>query len=150
MVDEPTGILSIKIDFPTSHLFFPRIMIGVIVVLLVAIAIKGIVPRMIKGTLRETMRKYHFFELGSDKLKLLSTVVVIVAYFILMSFIGRFLPNQGFGFLIMSIPFMLGTSLLFAGREVAAKHKLSIILTGVLTPLGAWFLFGRLFLITLP
>lgn len=144
------GFLSITIDFQQSHLFFPRIMIGVIIVLVVAIAIKELLSRARKGTLKELFKGFSFFEPGFNKAKLFGTFGLVILYFVLMDYVGRLFPNEGLGFLSTSIPFMLALSVLFAGKEVVKKHWIAIVVSSVVTPLAAWLLFGKLFFITLP
>ncbi len=67
-----------------------------------------------------------------------------------MDFVGRLFPNQGLGFLITSIPFMFVMSFLLVGKENFKNHRVSILISSVVTPLFAWILFAKLFFITLP
>lgn len=147
---ENNDFLSIAIDFETSHLFFPRIMIAIIILLLVIIGIKELVKKIQNGNLKESIRGFHFFEKNYDKLKLYGSFFSVALYFFLMDYVGRFFPNQGLGFLIMSIPFMFVMSFLLVGKENFRIHRTSILISSVATPLFAWILFAKIFYITLP
>lgn len=150
IVLENSDFLSISIDFEKSHLFFPRIIIGVIILLLVIIGVKELVKRIRAGNLKESIKGFRFFEENYDKLKLYGSIVSVACYFYFMDIIGRFFPNQGLGFLITSIPFMFIMSFLLVGKENFKIHRTSILISSVITPLFAWILFAKLFYITLP
>jgi len=149
-VSEKSGFLSVAIDFDTSHLFFPRIIIGIIVLLLLIIGLQNLIRKLRNGSLRESLKSFRFFEENYDKLKLFGSIISVAVYFFLMDFIGRFFPNQGLGFLIASIPFMFVMSFLLVGKENFKNHRTSILISTVATPLLAWVLFAKMFFITLP
>lgn len=149
-MSENSDFLSISIDFETSHLFFPRIIIGVIFLLLIIIGVKELIKKIRAGNLKESLKGFRFFEENYDKIKLYGSIVSVGCYFFFMDFIGRFFPNQGLGFLITSIPFMFVMSYLLVGRDNFKNHRTSILISSVLTPLFAWVLFAKLFYITLP
>ncbi len=149
-MNENTGFLHITIDFDTSHLFFPKIVIGILIFLLIVIGIHSLVKYRKKGGIGTALKSYHFFAKDFDKIKLLGTIGLLAAYFYLMNRIGRLFPNQGLGFLITSIPYMFIQSSLFVGKASVRKHLAAISITSVVTPLFAWILFGKLFFITLP
>lgn len=147
---ENSDFFSIAIDFEKSHLFFPRIMVGVIILLLLIIGLQNLIKRLRAGNLKESLKGFRFFEENYDKIKLYGSMISVGIYFYLMDFIGRFFPNQGLGFLISSIPFMFIMSFLFIGKENFKNHRTSILISSVATPLLAWILFGKIFFITLP
>ncbi len=140
------ALTSIEIDFEQSHLFFPRIIIGILVLLLIVIAVMHL-PRKIKEI--KNGDKFSFFEENYDKVKLFSTIAIIMIYFKLMEYVGSLFPNMGYGFLFTSIVFMFAISLLFIGKSTKRK-MIAITLNSVITPALAWFIFGYLFHITLP
>lgn len=149
-MSENNDFLSIAIDFETSHLFFPRIMIGIIILLLLIIGIQNLVKKIRDGSLKESIKSFHFFEENYDKLKLYGSIVSVAVYFFLMDFIGRFFPNQGLGFLITSIPFMFFMSFLLVGKAQFKNNRIAILASSLATPLFAWILFAKIFYITLP
>lgn len=150
MVSEDSDFLSINIDFETSHLFFPRIIIGVIILLLVIIGVKELTKKIRTGNLKKSFKEFRFFEENYDKLKLYGSIISVACYFFFMNYIGRLFPNQGLGFLFASIPFMFIMSFLLVGKENFKIHRTSILISSVITPLFAWILFAKLFYITLP
>lgn len=125
-------------------------MIGIIILLLLIIGFKELIKRIQKGDLKESLKRINFFEENYDKLKLYGSIISVAVYFLLMDFVGRFFPNQGLGFLLTSIPFMLVMSTLLVGKENFKTHRKSIVISSVSTPLLAWILFAKLFFITLP
>ncbi len=149
-MDESKGLLSVTIDFDRSHLFFPRIVIGILILLLLIIGITNLIKYKKRGNLKESVRAIRFFEENYDKVKLFGTIGLLVVYFWSMDHLGRLFPNQGLGFLIASIPYMFVQAMLFVGKDNVKKHLVAISVTSVLTPLFSWILFGKLFFITLP
>jgi hypothetical protein len=140
------GVVVIKIDFEQSHLFFPRIMLVICLLLLLAIAVK-----FLPNKIREYRggKKISFFIKDYDKLRFYGSLGLIVIYFKSMEIVGGFFPNMGYGFLICSILFIFLVSLLFTGRTTRKKFII-LSINSVVTPLTAWFVFGSLFNITLP
>lgn len=150
IVSENSDFLSINIDFERSHLFFPRIIIGIIILLLVIIGLKELIIKIRAGNLKKSIQEFHFFEENYDKLKLYGSIISVACYFFFMDFIGQFFPNQGLGFLISSMPFMFVMSFLLVGKDNFKIYRTSILISSVITPLFAWVLFAKLFYITLP
>lgn len=149
-MSEDNGLFSINIDFATSHLFFPRIMIWIIIFLAVIIGAKELIKKLRDGSLKESLKGFRFFEENYDRLKLFGSIIFVAVYFFLMDFIGRFFPNEGLGFLIASILFMFAMSFLLVGKGNFRKHRISILISSLVTPLAAWILFAKVFFITLP
>ncbi len=150
VMPESSDFLSIIIDFDTSHLFFPKIMIGVIILLLLIIGIKELVTRLRNGSLKRDLKGFRFFEKNYNKIKLYGSIISVAVYFFLMDFVGGFFPNQGLGFLFTSIPFIFVMSFLLVGKDNFKKHRISILISSVVTPLFSWILFAKMFYITLP
>ena len=144
------GLLAVNIDFEQSHLFFPRIIVTILAILLVIIVAKHFVTRARDREEGKKRERFRFFEENYDKLRLWGTIGLMVIYFFAMDFVGQLFPNQGFGFLFTSIPFMVLVSFLFVGKSKIRERLLPILLSSILTPLIVWFVLGRLFYITLP
>ncbi len=140
------ALTNIQIDFEQSHLFFPRIIITILAILLVVIAIMHLPHKIQQFKNGDKMR---FFEENYDKFKLFSTIALIMIYFKAMEVVGGFFPNMGYGFLFTSIVFIFVISLLFIGKSTK-KKLIAITLNSIITPALAWFIFGYLFHITLP
>lgn len=145
-------LLSISIDFGTSHLFFPKIIIAFIVFMLIFKGVAAFAKHLKHHDLAESLKKYRFFEPDMDKAKLIGALVLIPLYFLAMDRIGLLFPNMGMGFLIASIPFMLLSSFLFVGKEDSRKRNvvIAVVSTSVLVPLIVWLLFTKMLFITLP
>lgn len=136
----------LKINFADSHLFFPKIIITITLVLFIAMVIKGL-PNRIRQI--KSGNRPKFFEANYDKLKFYGTLILMGSYFKGMEIIGGFLPNTGYGFLISSIIFMFALSFLFVGKA-SKKQMIVLSLNSILTPALTWFLFGQMFGISLP
>ncbi len=135
-------LLKVKIDFESSHLVFPIIILIILLVLILIQAAKN--PPSWKK-----LKKINFFPKNTNKAKLFGSIFLIIIYFKGMEVVGSFYPNMGYGFLICSIFFILLISLLFVGKSYK-KKAIAIILNSILTPTLAWLLFGYFFNITLP
>ncbi|MBB4301045.1 hypothetical protein GGD81_000060 [Rhodobium orientis] len=142
-----TGFLSVRIDFSQSHLFFPTIIHWILLVLAIAIALvygPGLIREFREG-------KRRLLPKGSDVdvLRLGGTLILTVAYFVSMDWVGQFFPNRGLGFLIMSVPFMFGLSLLYV-HGLTWRRFAVIGLSSTISPTVAWYTLAQLFHITLP
>jgi hypothetical protein len=84
-----------------------------------------------------------------DKPRFLGTLILIIAYFLLMVPVGDFWPNTGMGFLLCSIPFVMLSGLLFM-RDRSVRKALPLAVVAVVTPLFIWWLFSEIFFLTLP
>lgn len=82
-------------------------------------------------------------------IRLPGTLVLTVAYFLLMDYVGAFFPNMGFGFLFVSIPFIFCLSMLYV-HDLDRKKLIAIVLNAIIAPSVAWLLLAKLFNITLP
>lgn len=146
-MEQGNGLLQVAIDFPSSHLFFPQIMLWVLAGLALLIAV--VHGREIAHNVRTRMAAPRDGRTGVDARRVLGTLGLVVVYFILMEQVGRMFPNEGFGFLFMSMPFMFALSLLYMHDRTRRKVALAAIVS-VTGPLIAWYVLGRLFWITLP
>jgi len=147
MEDGFSSLFKIKIIFDDSHTFFPTIVFWVLVFLLGLIIIFNGIPYL--RALSTGKRQLSFSVAHIDKLRLLGTLILTIAYFLMMEYVGTFFPNMGYGFLFVSIPFVFLLSLLYA--HVITRRKIVVILmNAVIAPSLAWFLLAKMFNITLP
>jgi len=142
-----SSLLKVHIDFKTSHTLFPTIVICVLLFLLVLIFLVHGIPWL--RDLRGGKRRLTLGLAQLDKLRFFGTLVLTVAYFLLMDYVGRFFPNTGLGFLFVSIPFIFALSLLFAHR-VDRRKLVAISLNALIAPGVAWYVLAKLFNISLP
>lgn len=135
------------IDFSQSHLFFPRIIQGILLGLGVLIGVRALLSLMRSPKTDKTA--YAFFQKNYDKLRFYGTLSLTVIYFLAMDFVGSFFPNRGLGFLLMSTPFMLSLSFLYA-RDLNQKKTIEIVINSLIMPGIVWFLLTTVFNVTLP
>ena len=129
-----------KIINSTSHWVMPRIVMGILVVLLVIIGIQRLIHCRKTGTPFIQLKNYRFFRPGWDKVKLLGGILTFVAYIYLMEFL-TFLPASIISIFIFNVLF---------DNE---RTKKSMITSGVISvgfSVFIWLIFGVLFRITLP
>lgn len=147
MGDSVSNLLLIKIDFDQSHMFFPRIIMWLLLLLFLLIVI--LYGGQFLKDVRAGRRSLRFFEENYDKIRLFGTVVAVIIYFILMDYVGVLFPNTGLGFLLVSIPFMMCLSFLYV-HDLNKKKTIIILLNSIIAPGAAWYMLGNLFNITLP
>jgi hypothetical protein len=141
------SLFQISIDFNESHLFFPTLILWLLLFLLAAILIVFGMPFL--HDLRSGKRQPSFFIENFDKLRLFGTLFWSMIYFIMMDVVGAQFPNMGLGFLFVSMPFMFILSLLYA-HDIDRKKLLIISINSILAPGLAWYILGELFNISLP
>lgn len=132
--------MKLKIINSTSHWVMPRIVMGILVVLLVIIGIQRLIHCRKTGTPFIQLKNYRFFQPGWDKVKLLGGILTFVAYIYLMEFL-TFLPASIISIFIFNVLF---------DNE---RTKKSMITSGVISvgfSVFIWLIFGVLFRITLP
>ncbi|MCR4818364.1 MAG: tripartite tricarboxylate transporter TctB family protein [Fretibacterium sp.] len=126
------------------HLFFP-VMIGAICLLLLAvIALQRFLKCRKDGTPFIDLKDYHFFKPDYDKLKLWGSLVLFIGYLIA-------LPRLHFVW--ASVIFIFLFNVLFDKRKGEPFKVRSLIISAlisVICTLGVWYLFFRVFNITLP
>lgn len=129
----------IRMRYSTSHMFFPKIIIGILAVLAVCL----LVQRIMKCRRENTPfwpAGFRFFTPGYDKLKFYGTFVLFVLYILAMEWVG---------FLAASIVFIFLFNVLFCGT-LKPKSLGASALISVVSSLAVWYVFGVLFRITLP
>lgn len=147
MGDSFSNLLSVNIDFEQSHLFFPKIITWLLLLLfLMIVVLYGV--KLLKDV-KEGRRRIRFFEENFDKIRLFGTIGAVVLYFVLMDYVGVLFPNTGLGFLLVSIPFMMCLSFLYV-HDLNKKKTIIIVLNSIIAPTAAWYILGNLFNITLP
>ena len=132
--------MKLKIINSTSHWVMPRIVMGILVVLLVIIGIQRLIHCRKTGTPFIQLKNYRVFRPGWDKVKLLGGILTFVAYIYLMEFL-TFLPASIISIFIFNVLF---------DNE---RTKKSMITSGVISvgfSVFIWLIFGVLFRITLP
>lgn len=132
--------MKLKIINSTSHWVMPRIVMGILVVLLVIIGIQRLIHCRKTGTPFIQLKNYRFFRPGWDKVKLLGGILTFVAYIYLMEFL-TFLPASIISIFIFNVLF---------DNERTKKSMITSGLISVGFSVFIWLIFGVLFRITLP
>ncbi len=125
--------------YSTSHMFFPKIVIAILLVIGIFIIVPGLIKK-IKNHEAILPRGKKFFVEGYDKLKLFGTLILFILYVIALDLVG-FLPA--------SIIFVFLFNVLFCGTK-EKKSLITSAIISVVSSLTVWFLFGVVFNITLP
>lgn len=141
------SLLEVSVDFETSHLIFPTIILSLLGIILVWMLIAN--HKLLMAKARGEQGGFAFFKPDADKFRLFATLVLVALYFYLMDVVGQQFPNTGYGFLFTSIPFIFLLSAVYAHR-LDSRTLLIISLNAVIAPLCAWYVLGQLFSITLP
>lgn len=145
MSDWFSSLNTVVIDFDTSHLFFPRIVISLLLILGLVIVVSYFRPVM------QAIRagRYQFFVKNADFFRLLMTFALIPAYFWGMDAVGALLPNMGLGFLLASIPFVFLMSMLYC-HDMTRRNLIIIVSNAVITPTFVWGVLYHLFAVSMP
>jgi len=132
-------LLRLTVQYSTSHMFFPKIVIGILIVLGIIILLMNIVSRVkSKKPLLDQDRR--FFVKGYDKLKFFGSIALFILYIYCL---------KPLGFLYASILFIFLFNVLFCGT----LRKKSLVISAavsVISSVTVWYLFGIVFRITLP
>ncbi|MGP9500454.1 tripartite tricarboxylate transporter TctB family protein [Halomonas sp. 86] len=142
-----SGLFSVSIDFGTSHLFFPTIIHWILGGLFALILITKVAPFM--AAVKRGERTLPIIGESRDNFRFFGTFALIAAYFYLMAVVGDLFPYTGYGFLFVSIAFVLLMSLLYL-HEWTKKALVIVVINAVVAPTLAWFVLAKLFTITLP
>lgn len=133
----------VAIDFDTSHLIFPTIIAVVLGLLGLAILIRD------RATIMGSGRMWASTFRDMDKARFLGSLVLTIAYFLLMVPVGNVCPNAGYGFLICSIPYVAALGLLFMHERTPVAIG-ALLAVAVIAPPVVWWLFSEVFFLTLP
>ena len=133
------SFLTLKVQYSTSHYFFPKIVIGILIILAVIIAVKKIV--ICVCTKQPLFNKeWRFFGPGVDFFMLGGSLGLFILYIWLMGIIG---------FLASSLICVFLFNVLFC-RTLKPKSLLVSVVSTVVTSLVVWSLFAVIFNISLP
>ena len=128
----------INIVYSTEHWIVPRITMGILVILLIAILVtEGRARVKNGGSFIPKMGK--FFIDGADFVKLFGTLILFIGYIFCLDIVG---------FTATSIVFVLLFNLLYAG--CSKKSVILSIVLAIVSSLIISILFGVVFNITLP
>lgn len=133
-------LFKIKIVHSQSHLVFPTIVIGILIILLIIIIIQAVMKAKKQNKPFLDIKNKKFFVENYDKLKLWGSILLFVLYILSLELIG---------FLFASILFITLFNVLFAGTTKKRSLIGSIVISSVAS-FTLWFLFGYVFNITLP
>ena len=128
----------INVVYSTEHWIVPRIIMGVLVVLLLAIIITEGLARVKEGG-SFIAKPSRFFIEGYDKVKLWGTLLLFAGYIFVIDKVG---------FTVTSMIFVLLFNLLYAG--LGKKQILISVIIAIVAPLIISIMFGVVFNITLP
>ncbi len=140
-------LLSVSVDFETSHLLFPTIIHWVMAGLFLMILVTKVTPFL--AAVRRGEKTLPIVGESMDIPRFVGTLVLIVAYFYLMSVVGNLFPYTGYGFLIVSMAFVPLMSFLYM-HEWTRKSVIIVLVNAIVAPSLVWFVLAKLFQITLP
>ncbi|MDZ5782033.1 tripartite tricarboxylate transporter TctB family protein [Marinococcus luteus] len=132
------AFFTMNMSFDEYHLIFPRIIISLLIILAVVIVIQKIIKMIRKKEKRSF--SFRFFSENYDAMKFYGTLLLLLLYPLALGLIG-FLPA--------SILFMFAITVLYAGN-FNKKTIIVSISNSLLASIAVWYVFGRLFEITLP
>ena len=147
-------LFTIKFKWSDSHLVMPRIIGGVLILLMVVMIIQRILRCKREGKPFLSFKGYRFFEPGYDKFKFWGFLVLTPLYILSLEQIG-FLPASLIFIFLYNVLFAesIDFSGLVQGKGAAAIHGKSLLssaIISVVASVGIWYLFGVVFNITLP
>jgi len=125
--------------YSTSHYFFPKIIITLMIVLGAIIVIPEIIKGVKSGKFKAANRPRFFVE-NFDKLKFFGTIALMILYVLALEWLG---------FLVASLIFVFLFNVLFCGTLEKKSLLISAIIS-VVASVGVWYVFGVLFNVTLP
>lgn len=142
----------------TSHWIFPPIIMGILAFLAIIMLLERAYTCKKQNKPFFNFKDYHFFEKNWDKVRLPGTLLLLVLYFPAMNLIG-FLPASIIFIFLLNVLFvglnqLASIPLAFKTKQFWSNHDfrsllISLIISVVSSTL-IWFLFGRMFKITLP
>ena len=133
------SFLRLNVVYSTSHLFFPRIVSGILIILGACILVKNVVIRLrTRQPLFNKNRK--FFIQDADFLMLGGSLAIFILYVWLLGVIG---------FLASSLICIFLFNLLFSRTLKLSSILVSLVIT-VISSVGVWYLFSVVFNIHLP
>jgi hypothetical protein len=135
-----TDFFKVKIIHSQSHLIFPKIVIGILAILLIILIVQAFIKAKKENRSLFNIKNKKFFVENYDKLKFWGSIILFILYILSLELLG---------FLVASIVFITLFNVLYAGT----KNKKSLfisLLVSVIASFVLWFLFGYVFNVTLP
>lgn len=142
-----SDLLKVQIDFDQSHLVFPTIIEWLLVVFALSILLQR--HTAIRTSIGRFVASLPPARWNFDKRRLFGTLALTVIYFVAMEPVGRLWPNTGLGFVICSVVFCLALARLLV-HDITTRKWLAIVLTSLIGPVLAWYVFSEIFRVTLP
>ncbi|CAM3471637.1 tripartite tricarboxylate transporter [Halomonas lysinitropha] len=142
-----SSLLSVSIDFETSHLVFPTIIHWILAVLFAIILVTKVIPFL--AAVKRGERTLPIVGESMDGFRFFGTLALIIAYFYLMAVVGNMFPYTGYGFLFVSMPFVFLMALMYL-HEWTKKAVVIVLINAIIAPSLVWFVLAKLFRITLP
>ena len=133
-------LFKVKIIHSQSHLVFPKIVIGILIILSIVLIIQALIKAKKENRPFINIKNKKFFEENYDKIKFWGSIILFILYIMSLEILG---------FLFGSIIFITLFNVLYAGT----KNKKSLffsVLISVIASFILWFLFGYVFNVTLP
>ena len=137
------ALVEVRVDFASSHLLFPRIVLAVLALLSVAILVSR------RREIAAAFARRPFWPAGIDGARFFATLAITVAYFAALRPVGDRFPNTGLGFLLCSIPFLFALGTLYLHRRgPGALARMAAC--ALIAPSVVWYLLSEVLTITLP
>jgi hypothetical protein len=133
------SFFKLEVRYSTSHLFFPKIIIGLLVVLAAFIVIKKVLVR-VRNKQPVINRDWKFFVKDPDLFMLFGSLALFILYIFALDLIG---------FLFSSLVFIFLFNLLFC-RTLKPRSVLVSLVISVIASVLVWYLFSVIFNISLP
>ena len=133
------SLFTVNIQYSSSHLFFPKIVIGILIVLAVSIVAKNAVIRL-RNKQALFNKDWRFFVPNADFFMLGGSFALFILYAWLMGVIG---------FLASSLVCVFLYNILFC-RTLRLKPLLVSLVITVVSCFVVWYLFAVVFNISLP
>jgi ABC-type Fe3+ transport system permease subunit len=130
----------VKIIHSQSHLIFPKIVIGILVILLIILIIQAFIKAKKENRSLINIKNKKFFVENYDKMKFWGSIILFVLYILSLELLG---------FLVASIVFITLFNVLYAGTKNKRSLFISLLIS-VIASFVLWFLFGYVFNVTLP
>jgi hypothetical protein len=133
------SFFKLEVQYSTSHLFFPKIVIAILGILAVAIVAKNVIVR-VRSNQPIIKKDWKFFVKDADYFMLFGSLVLFILYIWAL---------DRAGFLASSLVFIFLFNLLFC-RTRKLKSILVSLAVSVISCVFVWYLFSVVFNISLP
>jgi hypothetical protein len=129
----------LEVQYSTSHLFFPKIVIAILAILAAIIVAKNVVIRA-RNKQPAIKTAWKFFIPDADLFMLFGSFALFILYILALDFLG---------FLVSSLIFIFLFNLLFC-RTFKRKSVLVSLGISLISCVSVWYLFSVVFNISLP